>query len=254
MATATKQSAEAVQQAVEERPSSSGRGAGGLVLHAPPNAPAADAGTHLQYLIHHTTPCLLRPLCFFVSWQGVLTLVYKGYAAPLVQLKSDLTEFYSALPPEMPGSLWPKTSLAALRDGARLTPEQLAALIAICWPSWWTASPRWCTSAAAWSARSASTSSRCAARPRAPAAGAWPAAAPTAAAAASAAATAAGRAAAAAAAAAGASLSTLRSRLRRSARASMAWCTRRTTPAIGLRPAGTATGRATTAATRSAPR
>lgn len=36
------------------------------------------------------------------------------------------------LPRENPGSRWPKTSLGALKDGARLTPEQLQTLNAIC--------------------------------------------------------------------------------------------------------------------------
>ena len=48
---------------------------------------------------------------------------------PLVELKSSISDFYSSsLPPESAGSKWPKTSLGALKDGKRLTPDQLARL------------------------------------------------------------------------------------------------------------------------------
>lgn len=33
-----------------------------------PEAPAA-AATHLERLVHELQPCVLRPFCFFVSWQ-----------------------------------------------------------------------------------------------------------------------------------------------------------------------------------------
>lgn len=48
-------------------------------------------------------------------------------------LQSDLSDYYGGLPKENPGSLWPKTSLAAVKDNKRLTPEQLRTLISICW-------------------------------------------------------------------------------------------------------------------------
>lgn len=38
----------------------------------------------------------------------------------------------SGLPAEYSGSKWPKTSLGALHDKARLTPQQLEVLNAIC--------------------------------------------------------------------------------------------------------------------------
>ncbi len=50
-----------------------------------------------------------------------------------MQLKHDIGELAGpALKGENPGSRWPKTSLAALRDRARLTPEQLQQLMSIC--------------------------------------------------------------------------------------------------------------------------
>jgi hypothetical protein len=46
--------------------------------------------------------------------------------------QADLPNYYGGLPPENPGSRWPKTSLGALRDGRRLTPEQFKVLMKIC--------------------------------------------------------------------------------------------------------------------------
>ncbi len=50
----------------------------------------------------------------------------------LCQLKQRLSHTYPSLPKENPGSRWPKTSLAALKDNQRLTPDQLERLVAIC--------------------------------------------------------------------------------------------------------------------------
>lgn len=49
-----------------------------------------------------------------------------------MDLKDALADTCKGLPPENPGSKWPKTTLGALRDGTRLTPEQLQQLNAIC--------------------------------------------------------------------------------------------------------------------------
>jgi hypothetical protein len=65
--------------------------------------------TQLEYLCKNTQACVLRPYCFFVSWQGVLTLAYRGFPQQLVQLKQQITDFYQGLPKESPGSKWPKT-------------------------------------------------------------------------------------------------------------------------------------------------
>jgi hypothetical protein len=95
-------------------------------------AAAPDNRTHLEYLTRNTQACVLRPFCFFVSWQGVLTLAYRGFPAPLVGLKQQITDFYQGLPNESPGSKWPKTSLASLKEGKRLTPDQLQRLNQLC--------------------------------------------------------------------------------------------------------------------------
>ena len=49
-----------------------------------------------------------------------------------MQLKRSIGDSCPALKAENPGSRWPKTSLAALRDRARLTPEQLQRLNTLC--------------------------------------------------------------------------------------------------------------------------
>ncbi|GMH39638.1 hypothetical protein BSKO_07536 [Bryopsis sp. KO-2023] len=83
-------------------------------------------------LIGQTSACVLQPKCLFVSWNGVLTLVYRGFPPCLTKLKSDVSSAFPGLPKENPGSLWPKTSLAALKDKCRLTPDQLQQLNNIC--------------------------------------------------------------------------------------------------------------------------
>jgi hypothetical protein len=75
----------------------------------PPISTLKPEETQLEYLCRHTQACVLRPYCFFVSWQGVLTLAYRGFPAPLAQLKQQITDFFQGLPRESPGSKWPKT-------------------------------------------------------------------------------------------------------------------------------------------------
>jgi len=86
----------------------------------------------LQELIRATPRCLLNPVRFFVSWQGCLTLVYSGFPPALAQLKRTVRGSFEALPPENPGSKWPKTTLGCVKDGKRLTPAQLETLDHIC--------------------------------------------------------------------------------------------------------------------------
>lgn len=55
-----------------------------------------------------------------------------GLSHARFQLKAKMSEQFPGLPPENPGSLWPKTSLACLKDDKRLSPEQLQQLRDIC--------------------------------------------------------------------------------------------------------------------------
>ena len=76
--------------------------------------------------------CVLRPQTYFVAWNGVLTLVYEGFPPVLAGIKARLNE-EDALPPENFGSRWPKTTLAALQDGAPpLSLAELTSLRALC--------------------------------------------------------------------------------------------------------------------------
>ena len=76
--------------------------------------------------------CVLRPQTYFVAWNGVLALVYKGFPPVLAGIKARLNE-EDDLPPENFGSRWPKTTLAALKDDAPpLSLAELTSLRALC--------------------------------------------------------------------------------------------------------------------------
>ena len=77
-------------------------------------------------------PCELRPKAFFVAWSGVLTLAWEGFPPAIASLKRRIASAFPALPPEKPGSRWAKTTLGCLREGARLTPSELDALVELC--------------------------------------------------------------------------------------------------------------------------
>ena len=82
---------------------------------------ADDARAHaVRDLCACETACTLHPACFFVAWNGVLTLVYRGFPCSLARLKQRLAEAETSLGlcGESFGSRWPKTTLGALRDGA----------------------------------------------------------------------------------------------------------------------------------------
>lgn len=55
-----------------------------------------------------------------------------GFPPALLELKERIELAHPSLPKESPGSKWPKTTLAALRDGQRLTPQQLEILNDLC--------------------------------------------------------------------------------------------------------------------------
>mmetsp|Transcript_14691 Transcript_14691/g.37746 ORF Transcript_14691/g.37746 Transcript_14691/m.37746 type:complete len:263 (+) Transcript_14691:272-1060(+) len=104
-----------------------------LVVGGEPAAGVEPPGpADLQALIAATPRCLLNPVRFFVSWNGVLTLVYSGFPPALVKLKAAMRGSFEALPTENPGSKWPKTTLGCVKDGKRLTPSELETLNAIC--------------------------------------------------------------------------------------------------------------------------
>ena len=74
----------------------------------------------------------LHPYKLMVSWQGVLVLAFRGFSEKARELKGALNESELLLVGENPGSTWPKCTLGCLRDGKRLTPENLARLTEVC--------------------------------------------------------------------------------------------------------------------------
>lgn len=115
---------------------------------APPSRPAGIDARLLQLLRNltaRTPPVALEPLGFFVAWHGVLVLAWRGFPAPLSDLKSRIEQAAMAsdgaaaagpgvqLKAEGAGSKWPKISLAVVRDAAPpLSASQLRALKRIC--------------------------------------------------------------------------------------------------------------------------
>lgn len=121
---------------------------------------------------HSPAPLPILPHCQYADHRSKLLHVCRGFTQPLINLKQRITAAHSSLPPENPGkwswpflqtlrnrgltrrrvhadamhhmgtrsvrdsfpagSKWPKTSLGSLRDGRRLTPDELALLCAIC--------------------------------------------------------------------------------------------------------------------------
>ena len=75
----------------------------------------------------------LAPRGCLVCWRGVLALAFRGWPRPAARLKRALDDAHGdALPPENPGSRWPKVSLAAPVAGAApLSSADYAALAAL---------------------------------------------------------------------------------------------------------------------------
>jgi len=80
--------------------------------------------------------CTLQPhpkCCLFVAWNGVIVLVYKGFPRSLMLAKERLCTLLPGLKDENFGSKWPKTTLAAVKDGTPdLTMTQFERLRDIC--------------------------------------------------------------------------------------------------------------------------
>ena len=100
----------------------------------PTDAPRndSDVAKGIAAMCEDCEPCELRPAAFFVAWSGVMTLAWQGFPPVLAGLKRRIAETFPALPPEKPGSKWPKTTLGCLKEGARLTPDQLRTLTQLC--------------------------------------------------------------------------------------------------------------------------
>ncbi|MBN2533925.1 MAG: hypothetical protein JXB88_13630 [Spirochaetales bacterium] len=69
---------------------------------------------------------------FFISWNGVPTLAYRGFSPVLLDIKKEITTRLPCLKKENSGSKWPKTTLGALRDERTLSMDDLFTLRDIC--------------------------------------------------------------------------------------------------------------------------
>lgn len=69
---------------------------------------------------------------YFPPFHSHICVHGSGFPDSLLALKARVAKQYPSLPKESPGSLWPKTTLGALKDGRRLTPTQLQDLIVVC--------------------------------------------------------------------------------------------------------------------------
>lgn len=87
----------------------------------------------LDAIVRSEPPTAMKPRAFFVAWSGVLVLAFEGFSATLLRIKAELGAQLPDLPPENPGSRWPKVTLAALHDGRTLSAEEIRALVAVCY-------------------------------------------------------------------------------------------------------------------------
>jgi len=102
-------------------------------LGSPTSQKSPRVSQHLlSWELERTETSTIEPYAFFISWHGVLTLAFSGFTPSLVDLKQRITALHSALPPEAPGSLWPKTTIGCLRDGVSILPDQFQALNELC--------------------------------------------------------------------------------------------------------------------------
>jgi hypothetical protein len=74
----------------------------------------------------------LLPRAFMITWHGVPALIYQGFSPSLAALKRTIAAELQNLPPEAPGSRWPKTNLGALPDNRPLSLDELRRLRAVC--------------------------------------------------------------------------------------------------------------------------
>ncbi|XP_024395881.1 uncharacterized protein [Physcomitrium patens] len=94
--------------------------------------PSIHTSGGLACMIGSTLACRFEVAEFFVSWQGVLTLAFTGFPDALLELKTQVEEFYPGVMKEFPGSKWPKVSIGCLRDNKRLSRLDLERLRDIC--------------------------------------------------------------------------------------------------------------------------
>ena len=83
-------------------------------------------------IVEQHGPTSVRAHEFFVSWNSVATLAYRGFSNTLLAVKRELDQGIPGLKPENPGSKWPKTTLGCLGEQVTLTEAQVRVLRGIC--------------------------------------------------------------------------------------------------------------------------
>jgi hypothetical protein len=92
----------------------------------------------IEEIVSSKPTTVVYPREFFVSWNGVPTLVYQGFSPTLVEIKNEIHEKNKkdekvlGLKKENSGSMWPKTTLGAIQDDKCLDRKDLDTLRKIC--------------------------------------------------------------------------------------------------------------------------
>jgi hypothetical protein len=90
----------------------------------------------LREVLEGIRACSLRARSFFIARNGVLTLAYDGWPAPIVALQRRLAGLALGGRPLLarlnPGAEWPKTTLSPLLAGCRLEQDELERLRTLC--------------------------------------------------------------------------------------------------------------------------
>eukprot|EP01084_Bolivina_argentea_P133055 234796_1 len=85
----------------------------------------------VERIISITPTCYLKPKCFFVAWNSVITLVFQGWPEPIDTMKRELASSCTVCK-EMFGSKFPKITLACVKDGVEMKPKVLGKLRRLC--------------------------------------------------------------------------------------------------------------------------
>jgi len=74
----------------------------------------------------------LEPVRFFVSWNGVVTIVFSGWPYSVIDMKQSLESSLPNLKKEDFGSKWPKITLAVLKDNSLFDKSRLEEIRSYC--------------------------------------------------------------------------------------------------------------------------
>ena len=103
-----------------------------IVMHRQEDLPMHVNLNIIKEIVESKPPTSVKPREFFIAWQGVPTLAYEGFSAILLKIKKEISDAVPGLRKENPGSLWPKTTLGALKDNIFLSFEdRLLSLLSI---------------------------------------------------------------------------------------------------------------------------